>query len=316
MPREHRLRLLLAFAAVYVLWGSTYLAIRFAIDTVPPFLMAGIRHGVAGVLIVAWARWRRAAWPSRTEWRNAAVVGTLLLLGGNGGVSWAEQRVPSGLTALLVAAVPLWAVTIDWVRPGGVRPGRATILGLVTGFIGVAILVNPRAGDAARVDPVGALVLIVAAISWAAGSIFSRRAKSASSPLMATGANMLAGSAALLVTGLLAGDMTRFDPSAVSMRSALALGYLIVFGSIAGFTAYIWLLRNTSPAKATTYAYVNPVVAILLGWALGNEPVTPRILAAATVIIAGVAMIAWLPAAKGWLAARRPGHTMASTRSD
>ena len=315
MPREHRLRLLLAFAAVYVLWGSTYLAIRFAIDTIPPFLMAGLRHGIAGVAIVWWARRRRAAWPSAAEWRTAAIVGPLLLLGGNGGVSWAEQRVPSGLAALLVAAVPLWAVTIDWLRPGGARPGRATILGLVTGFLGVAILVNPRAGDAARVDPVGAMVLIVAAVSWAGGSIVARHAKSAPSPLMATGANMLTGSAALLVTGLLAGDFARFHPAAVSARSSLALAYLIVFGSVAGFTAYIWLLRHTAPAKATTYAYVNPVVAILLGWALGNEPITLRIALAAAVIISGVVMIAWLPGARAALAARRANHTPADSLS-
>jgi drug/metabolite transporter (DMT)-like permease len=233
----------------------------------------------------------------------------LLLLGGNGGVSWAEQRVPSGLTALLVAAVPLWAVAIDWLRPRGVRPGRATMLGLVTGFVGVAILANPRAADAARVDPVGAAVLIAAAISWAGGSIYSRHAQASGSPLMGTAANMLAGAAALLVAGVLAGDLSRFHPSAVSARSALSLAYLVVFGSIAGFTAYLWLLRNTSPAKATTYAYVNPIVAIVLGWAFGGEPITPRVLVAAVVIISGVVMIAWLPGVRVWLASRRREST-------
>ncbi len=306
MPRDARVRMVIAFAAVYLIWGSTYLAIRYAIETIPPFLMASARFLAAGTMLVAWARWRGAAWPSHAEWRVAAVTGLLLLLGGNGGVVWAEQTVPSGLAALLVGAVPLFTVALDWLRPGGRRPGRAVIAGLLMGFAGVAVLVNPQASDAGRVDPLGALALIGATISWSIGSLYSRGASSAPSPLMAAGANMLCGGLGLLVAGSLTGEFGRLDLGAVSARSALALAYLIVFGAVAGFTAYIWLLRHTTPAKATTYAYVNPIVAILLGWAIAGEPLTARVAVAAGIIIGGVVMITTLPHVRAWFARQRP----------
>ena len=304
MPRE-RARLLIAFACVYLIWGSTYLAIRFAIETIPPFLMAGVRFLVAGIALALWSRRRGAPWPTAAEWRVAAVVGTLMLLGGNGGVVWAEQTVPSGLAALIVAAVPIATVAIDWLRPGGMRPGRATIAGLLTGFAGVALLVNPFATDAGRVDPLGAAALMVATLSWAAGSIYSRGARGIASPLMGAGANMITGGAGLLALGLVVGELPRLNLGAVSTRSALALLYLIAIGALVGFTAFFWLLANTTPAKSTTYAYVNPVVAIVLGWAIAGEPLTARILVAAAVIIAGVVMITTLPHLKAWLTARR-----------
>jgi drug/metabolite transporter (DMT)-like permease len=298
----------LAFAAVYIVWGSTYLAIRFAIESIPPFLMAGARFAVAGLILVAWSRLRGAAWPTGREWGVALVTGSLLLLGGNGGVVWAEQQVPSSLAALIVSAVPLVTVALDWARPGGQRPGRATMLGLVTGFVGVAVLVNPGAGDAARVDPAGAAALLAATVSWSVGTLYSRRAKGAASPLMGAGANMLMGSVGLLAAGVVLGEPSRLDPAAVTPRSAAALIYLILVGAVIGFTAFFWLVRNTSTAKATTYAYVNPIVAIVLGWALAHEPVTPRVLVAATVIISGVVMITTLPHLKAvWSAKRARG---------
>lgn len=286
---------MIAFACVYVIWGSTYLAIRIAIETMPPFLMAGVRFLIAGLALALWGRSRGAAWPDRAQWRTAAIVGTLLLLGGNGLVVWAELTVPSALAALIVAAVPIVTVALDWLRPGGVRPGRATILGLLTGFAGVAILVNPFAADASRVDPLGALALLLATVSWAAGSIYSRGARSVESPLMGAGANMLTGGAGLVLTATVLGEFGRLDLAAISARSAVAMIYLIVVGAIVGFTAFFYLLRHTTPAKSTTYAYVNPIVAILLGWAILSEPITPRVLLAAGVIISGVVMITTLP---------------------
>jgi len=306
MPRDQRLRLVIAFACVYLIWGSTYLAIRIAIETIPPFLMAGVRFVIAGLILLAWARLRGAAWPSGVEWRTATIVGVLLLVGGNGGVVWAELTVPSSLAALIVAAVPIVTVALDWMRPSGKRPGRATILGLITGFAGVAILVNPFARDAARVNPLGAAALLFATVTWSAGTIYGRDARTAKAPLMAAGANMLAGGAGLLLLGLLVGELPSLRLDAISTRSAVAIVYLTLVGAVVGFTAFFYLMRNTTPAKSTTYAYVNPVVALILGAVVLDEPLTPRILLATAIIIAGVIMITTLPHLRGWMLSRRP----------
>jgi drug/metabolite transporter (DMT)-like permease len=289
MPRDPKVRLLLAFAAVYLIWGSTYLAIRFAIETIPPFTMAAVRFLVAGGVMIAWARVGGAAWPSLAEWRSAAVIGALLLMIGNGGVVWAETRVSSGLAALFVGAEPLWAVLLDWARPRGTRPSGAVVLGLLLGFAGIVLLVAPGGGSV--MDPLGALVLTIATIGWAVGSIYSRAAAVPESPLLAAGSKMLMGGVWLAVLGLGVGEAGRFDAGAVSARSALALLYLIVFGAIIAFTSYMYLLKHTTLAKASTYAYVNPVVALLLGWALAGEALGSRTLVAAAVIIGGVALI-------------------------
>jgi drug/metabolite transporter (DMT)-like permease len=304
MPRTDRLRLVAAFAAVYLVWGSTYLAIRIAIATIPPFFQASARFLLAGSILLLAARGRRLAWPTGREWRTAAIVGVLMLTGGNGGVSWSETRVPSGLAALIVGAVPLFTVLLDWLRPGGSRPGRATVLGLLIGFAGVGLLVNPFARDAARVDPAGAAVLLVACVSWSIGGLYSRHAPVAA-PMMGAGANMLAGGVGLMAVGVLTGEAARFDPGAVTGASLAALAYLVVFGSLIGFTAYIWLLHHTTPARATTYAYVNPVVAVLLGWALAGEPLTARVLVSAAVIILAVVMITAGPGVRQWMRQRR-----------
>jgi drug/metabolite transporter (DMT)-like permease len=287
-----RWRIVTAFAAVYLIWGSTYLAIRIAVETMPPFLMAGVRFLIAGAILYAWTRWRGTPQPTRSHWLAATIVGGLLLLGGNGGVVWAAQHVPSGLTALLIATVPLWMALLNWLRPSGVKPSNGAIAGLLLGFIGIALLIGPNkfASDQ-QIDSVGAVVLIIASLSWAAGSLYSRRAQLPASPLLATGMEMLAGGAVLLVAGLFFGEWTRFELSAPSLRSWLALSYLIFFGALIGFTAYIWLLRVTTPAQASTYAYVNPVVAIFLGWAFAGEPLTARTLLAAAIIVAAVVVI-------------------------
>lgn len=287
-----RARLLTAFAAVYIVWGSTYLAIRFAVETLPPLLMAGARFVISGAILLAWARFREgAAPPSRTEWRTALISGALLLLGGNGGVAWAEQRVPSGVAALLVAVVPLWMVLLGWLGRGGHRPRAAVFLGVGIGLAGLALLVGPDALSQGGTDAGGALILILASLSWAAGSIYIQRAPKAASGTSASGSQMLAGGVVLLIAGVVAHEPSRLDVAHASTRSLLGFAYLVTVGSLVGFTAYLYLLAHTSAAKAATYAYVNPVVAVFLGWAIGHETVTSRTIVAASIILAGVAII-------------------------
>jgi drug/metabolite transporter (DMT)-like permease len=297
MPEVHavrtasRPRILLAFAAVYLLWGSTYLAIRFGVETIPPFIMAGLRHLTAGVLLFAWLRARGARWPEWRHWRSAALIGGLMLLGGNGLVSWAEQRVPSGLAALIVASVPIWMTVFDGLLHRE-RPHGVVIAGLAIGLGGIALLVAPgRFAGGGHVDGLGAGALLTAALLWAIGSLWSRRVPLPSSTLLATAIEMIAGGLILFAAAAVAGEWSGFSFSSVSARSLLALGYLVVAGSLLGFSAYIFLLGATTPARVSTYAYVNPVVAVLLGWAVAGEAITPRILIAAVVIVGAVALI-------------------------
>jgi drug/metabolite transporter (DMT)-like permease len=284
-------KLIAAFAAVYLIWGSTYLAIRFAIDTMPPHLMAAARFLVAGGILYAWARWRGAPRPTLANWRAAAVVGGFLLLGGNGAVVWAETRVPSGLTALLVAMVPIWMLVLEMIpRLGGRKPRAAGVAGVVLGLAGLAVLVAPGR-LAGRVDPLGAGALLLGCLSWAFGSLYSRTAALPKSGFLAAAMEMVAGGTLLGVFGLATGQAGQVDVSAISALSLASLAYLIVFGSLIGFTAYIWLLGKTTSARVSTYAYVNPVVAVLLGWAFASEPMTLRTVIAAAVIIGAVALI-------------------------
>lgn len=290
--RPSRLQVASAFAAVYVLWGSTYLAIKFALESLPPFWMASSRFLIAGALLYVWARRRGEPKPTRIHWRSAVVVGGLLLLGGNGGVVFAEQRVPSGLAALLVATVPLWMVMLDGAGRGWRRPPLQVLLGVALGLAGVALLVGPgHFAGGHGVDPLGAGVLLLGALCWATGSLYSRRAPLPSSPLLGTAMEMLGGGACLAVAGLLSGEWHRLDLAAASPRSLLAVAYLVIFGSLVGFTAYVWLLRVCTPPLVATYAYVNPVVAVFLGWAFAGEPVTGRTLLAAAVIVGAVVLI-------------------------
>lgn len=280
-----------AFAAVYVIWGSTYLAIRYAIETLPPFLMAGTRFLTAGAILYLFMRLRGAQAPLRLHWRSAFVLGGMLLLFGNGAVVWAEHRIASGIAALLVAVEPLWIVLLEWLRPGGRRPSGRTVIGVVLGFAGLAILVGPQDLGGGRVDVLGAVVVVMAALSWAAGSLYSREAPLPNSPFLATAMQMLAGGTLLVGAGLLTGEAGSVDPSTFSARSLGALAYLTVFGSLVAFTAYIWLLGVVSPSRASTYAYVNPLVAVVLGWALAGERLDARVALSAVVIVGAVAMI-------------------------
>ncbi|HEY7393537.1 MAG TPA: EamA family transporter [Gemmatimonadaceae bacterium] len=288
-PRSH---VVAAFAAVYIVWGSTYLAIRYAVETMPPFLMAGARFLISGAILYFWTRRRGSPTPSARQWRDATIAGVLMLCFGNGAVAWAEQRVPSGLAALLVAVVPLWMVLVDWARPRGVRPRPIILLGVLVGFVGMILLVgrgkDPAAGSA---DMTAAVVLAAASLAWACGSVFNQHGDRPSSAAMSTGIQMLGGSAGLVLFGLGRGELAHVHLRQISAPSWIGWAYLVTFGSLVGFTAYIYLLQAVSPAKASTYAYVNPLVAVFLGWAIAGEPVTMRTLAAAAVILAGVAMI-------------------------
>ena len=279
-----------ALAVVYLVWGSTYLAIRFAVETTPPFLMAAARFIVSGGCLLVWRRAAGDTKPTLLEWRNAAIIGIFLLVGGNGGVVWAAQFIPSSLSALLVATVPLWMVLIDTLRPGGERPGFKSALGILIGFCGAALLIGWSAGNAGAMNLAGAAAVVLASILWAIGSLYARNAPLPASPLLATGMEMLSGGIAQVFIAIALGEWNSFDPAAVSRRSALALVYLTVIGSCA-FVAYAWLLRVAPTPLVATYAYVNPLVAVLLGYFLADEPMTARTLFAAGLIIGSVVLV-------------------------
>ena len=312
-PHPNRLLVVLAFAAVYVVWGSTYFGIRVAIETLPPFLMAGTRYVIAGVVLLAVLRLRGETMPTGAEVRAAAVSGVLLFLGGNGLVCWAEQSVTSTVAALTIATTPVWFALLDWVRPNGKAPHFRTWAGIAVGFIGVTLLaVKPHAREGADSQATtlpGIIALLVACLSWAAGSVYYRHAPRPRSPFLGATLQMIFGGASLLLTGLVLGESGRVNLETVSVRSALAFAYLIVFGSWLAFSAYVYLLQVSTPAKVATYAYVNPVIAVLLGWGLGGEPLTGRIILAAAIIIGGVAIISVPPGTvlDWWRAARLPG---------
>lgn len=289
---RQRFRIASAFAAVYVIWGSTYLAIRFAIETLPPFLMAASRFLVAGGALYAWTRLRGEPAPTFSHWRSAMIIGGLLLLVGNGGVTWAEQLVPSGITALLIGTVPLWFALQDWLWHSKTRPDGRMLAGLAIGFIGVILLIGPgELLGGHTVNFAGVAVLMLSTIAWSGGSLYSRTAPLPSSPLLATAMEMLCGGALLTIVGLAAGEFARVDPAEVSMRSGLSLLYLMMFGSLVAFSAYVWLLRVVDASRVATYAYVNPVIAVFLGWAFAGEELTLRMLIAAVVIVSAVVLI-------------------------
>jgi drug/metabolite transporter (DMT)-like permease len=257
------------------------------LETLPPFLTAGVRFLVAGGILYGFARARGAAPPKAIHWRTALLLGALMLLVGNGAVMWAETRIPSGPAALLVATEPVLIVLLQGILPAGLL-----LLGLGLGFLGVVILVGPAAlGGGQAIDLVAALVVVFACFGWAAGSLLGRKAPVPRDGLLGAGTQMLAGGALLTVAGLLHGDLARVDLALVSGRSIAALLYLVVFGSIVAFTAYGYLVRNAPPALVSTYAFVNPVVAVVIGTLLGGEPFTGRIVLASIAIVAGVVLI-------------------------
>jgi drug/metabolite transporter (DMT)-like permease len=301
-PRPSTAAVVTALLIVYVVWGSTYLGIAVMIQTMPPLLAAGVRYGTAGLImlvaLVAHARWRSsnepAERPTRAHVRSAFIIGSLLLLGGNGGVVLAELRIPSGIAAVLVATVPIWLAVFDAIVTRR-RPSPLVIGGLVAGIAGVAVLLVPVEG-LDDLDPIGILLVLGAAISWATGSLYARHAPLPRSGLLGTGLEMLAGGLVLVAAGTLLGEIGRTDVSQFSLNSILAIAYLVIFGSIVAFTAYTWLLANVPVSTVGTYAYVNPIVAVALGALFLGEPITPRTLVAAAIIIgAVVAMVSGRP---------------------
>lgn len=293
-----------AFAAVYILWGSTYLAIKYAIETFPPFIMAGTRFLFAGsVLFLIASRSSDFEMPKAVHWRTSLIVGTLLLLGGNGLVVFAQHYISSSLAALLVAVEPFFIVILGWLWLKNGRPNLLTTVGLVVGFIGVALLVTGQTTNGGILNGgmgqwLGTLAVLVAALSWATGSIYGLKAPVPKSSLLTAGMQMISGGAVLMLVSLIKGEWWAFDPSAISGRSWVAVGYLIVCGSLIGFTAYSWLLKNAPPSKVATYAYVNPVVAVLLGWGIAGESLTTQMLIGAAIVVVSVAMVTKQKAAK------------------
>lgn len=287
---EGRPKILLAFASIYLIWGSTYLFMRFAVETMPPVAVAGVRYLLAGALLLAIAWWRGTKELQHVPWRGHAIVGTLLTAG-NGSVALAVQRIPSGVAALLVAFTPCMMVMLEWLWRRGSRPTAGVIAGLVLGLIGMVVLVGPSALGGDPIDPIGAGTVLCGSAAWAIGSVYSRTLPRYTSAVRTSGVQMLAGGLVVSVIALLVGDFGRIDPSVVSFKSVFSFAYLILIGSLVGYSSYMYLLGVTSAARASTYAFVNPVVAVILGALFASEPLSPRVLAAGAIIVAAVALI-------------------------
>jgi drug/metabolite transporter (DMT)-like permease len=288
--RATTLRTWIALSAVYLIWGSTYLAIRFAVETMPPFLSAAGRFIISGVFLYLWRRFAGDPDPTPVEWRNAAIIGIFLLVGGNGGVVWTVQFIPSSLAALLVATVPLWMILFDGFRPGGERPGQIALIGILIGFCGAVMLIGWTANQASVDNLHGAIVVLVASCLWAIGSIYGKTSALPSSALLTTGIEMMVGGGALVLISFGFGEPTNLDWTLVSQRSIYAWMYLTLVGPVA-FISYAWLLRVAPIPLVATYSYVNPLVAIILGYFLGKELITPRILLAAGLILGSVVLV-------------------------
>jgi drug/metabolite transporter (DMT)-like permease len=284
-------RVAAAFAAVYLIWGSTYLAIRIVIETFPPFFMAGTRFIIAGTILYLIMRLRSTQKPTLNHWGKAAIVGGLMLMGGNGAVVWTEQYIPSGLTSLFVATVPLWIAILSWLTTRN-KPRLPVAGGIILGFIGVGLLVGDIGSQGAvSITLAGGIALAIGPLLWASGSLYSRHANLPSQSLLATAMEMVTGGAILFAASFVTGEYTGVRLDQISMRSAFSWIYLIVFGSLIGYTSYMWLLKNVNPERVSTYAYVNPVVALFLGWALASETLSTQDIIAAFVVLTAVAMI-------------------------
>src|SRR5438874_3891175 len=294
MAVSGRIQVIAAFAALYLIWGSTYLAILFAIQSIPPFLMAGARFLLAGLIMFAIARTQGPLRSTWAEWRTSIIVGACLLLGGNGGVTISEKFIESGLASLIVATVPIYITLLGWLFGMTPRPAPIVWIGLAGGFLGVAILLGPAlrfSGGGERHPAIGMSILLVGSFLWSAGSLYSRTAKHAASPFLASAQQMFCGGLLLMLVGLLVGEPRYFHPSNITSLSLGAFTYLVLIGAIVGYTAYFWLLRHCDPARVATYAYVNPIVAVLLGALFVHESVKLRTLLAAALIIVSVALI-------------------------
>ena len=314
-PRK--LTVIAAFAALYLVWGSTFLGILFAIRSIPPLLMAGARFFLAGLIMFGIARWQGAVTFSLAQWRTALIVGGCLLLFGNGGVTIAEQWVPSGLASLLVATVPLDMALLGWLSGITPRPRRGIILGLAGGFIGIGILIGPALFAAPTSGSehavLGMLILLLGSLVWSIGSLYAKNSPGSAPPLLSSAQTMLCGGGLMLLAGLASGEGRDLDLAKITPLSLGAFVYLVLIGAIVGYTAYIWLLRHCAPAKVATYAYVNPVVAVLLGTVFAGETLTSRTIVASVIILAAVALVVTSQEAKEKIATT-PRAAVARTR--
>ncbi len=286
-------RVWIALISVYLIWGSTYLAIRYVVDTIPPFMAGGMRFLSAGLVLYLWRLSKGDSVPTRKQWRDVGIIGLLLLVGGNGLVSWSEQFVPSGIAALLISTVPIWMVVIESLRHGGEKPKTKTIIGLVLGFSGVVLMIGPGelSNEIGALHPLGLIALPMGALLWSLGSVYSKSADLPSSSLMTTSAEMMIGGVGMFIVATLRGEWTGFSLSVVESASWTGLLYLAVVGSLGGFVAYAYLLRNAPISLVSTYAYVNPVIAILLGAWIAQESLNGRTILAAAVILGAVILI-------------------------
>ena len=287
------MKVCIALLLVYLIWGSTYLGMKIAVETILPFLMAGIRFLVAGGILYTLGRVTGGKAPTMVQWRSTAIVGALLLFTGNGLVAWAELRVSSGIASLLIATTPLWMMLYTCLGKDKGKPTKGILIGMLLGFGGILLLVMGSGNGATTGggDIIGMVVLILASFSWASGSVYAKKAEMPDSPLMANGMEMLAGGVMLLLFSMVLGDWLNLEIALISRRSLLALGYLILFGSIVAFSAYIWLLRNADITLTSTYAFVNPIVAVALGWFVEKEALTLNTLLAAALIVVAVVLI-------------------------
>jgi drug/metabolite transporter (DMT)-like permease len=279
-----------AYASTWLIWGSTYIAIKWAVQTVPPFLTVALRSLCAGAILLAWARLRGDDAPTRAQWLAALAAGALYFLIGHGGLFWAEQRVATGPAALMIATEHFWVVLIAWMLPGGRAPSPRAALGITIGLVGVGIL-TIGGGAETGMDAIGAVVLLVASAGWAAGSVYFNGDRRPASPLYASGMPLVMGGGLLLGASSAAGEMARVDAADFTPLALGSLLYLIVFGSVIAFTAFTWLVDTEGPSRAGSYAYINPFVAVLLGWAVADEGLTPRMLAAGAAIVLAVVLI-------------------------
>jgi drug/metabolite transporter (DMT)-like permease len=284
------IKILLAFGAIYVIWGSTFLAIRFAVQTLPPLLMMGVRQLVAGILLFVWVLARGRAWPERRLWRHAFVAGAFCFVGCHGLLGWAELRVPSGLAALLAASLPIWMVLGARAWGQGSELTLRALSGIALGFIGVAVLV-PFRFSGHLMETLSAFAVLLGELLWAIGAIYARGVKTSAPAATFAAMQMVCGGGLLTAIGLASGEASHLNAAAFTTRSVLSLLFLIVFGSLVAFTAYSWLLQVRSPAVVSTHSYVNPLIAVLLGWAMAGERVTARTMLGAVVILASIAVI-------------------------
>ncbi|MCB0717211.1 MAG: EamA family transporter [Bacteroidetes bacterium] len=285
-------KVLVALGLVYFIWGSTYLGIAVAIQSMPPMLMLGARFGVAGLLLYAWVAARGRARMTRVQWKNASIAGTLLLGVGTGALAWAEQFIPSGLAAVLVTVSPIWMVTLDWLWKSGPKPNAFTVTGIILGLAGIVVLFDPASVlTGTGINVTAAVILIAGTVGWGIGSLFGRHADLPTDPFLSTAVQMGMGGVALLVAGLFMGEVTDLRLAGITLASFAAWAYLVVFGSIVAFTAYVWLMRHAAPSLVSTHAFVNPVVAVMLGWIVLNETLSGRLFVATALLVAGLVFI-------------------------